>query len=188
MVATWVSTRQGSWLEERRPSDQERHGNQCLKMCVCVCVCWGGWEREGRRERESIFFSHMQGKVALSACNHRFVTVATSNRLMAISEKAKEKEILTVSHTCTVSSWLPKTIQMLTCKEHPEMIASSPMLTFQCLCKNVCSSRSWERGPGDKDAVIKLFISSPISLDCCRCTAMPVATRRERQMQTWKMS
>ena len=38
-----------------------------------------------------------QGKVALSACNHRFVTVASNNRLMAISEKAKEKEILTVS-------------------------------------------------------------------------------------------
>jgi hypothetical protein len=54
-------------------------------------------EREGRRKRE-FYFLLSQGKVALSACNHRFVTVATSNRLMAISEKAKEKEILTVSH------------------------------------------------------------------------------------------
>ena len=59
-------------------------------MCVCVCVCVCESERD-----DSLL--HSQGKVALSACNHRFVTVATSNRLMAISEKAKEKEILTVS-------------------------------------------------------------------------------------------
>ena len=45
----------------------------------------------------TFIYSFVQGKVALCACNHRFVTVGTNERLMAVSEKAKEKEILTVS-------------------------------------------------------------------------------------------
>ena len=68
----------------------------CAPMHVCVCVCVCERERERESERDDSLL-HSQGKVALSACNHRFVTVATSNRLMAISEKAKDKEILTVS-------------------------------------------------------------------------------------------
>ena len=38
-----------------------------------------------------------QGKLALCACNHRFLTVTEDNKLMAVSEKAREKEMLTVS-------------------------------------------------------------------------------------------
>ena len=66
-------------------------------------------EKERERERERSLQCHdlyislyTQGKVALCACNHRFVTVATNNRLMAVSEKAKEKEILTVSYNESV--------------------------------------------------------------------------------------
>ena len=39
----------------------------------------------------------MQGKLALCACNHRFVTVTDKGKLMATSEKAREKEIFIVS-------------------------------------------------------------------------------------------
>ena len=41
----------------------------------------------------------VQGKLALCACNHRFLTVAddSHSKLMATSEKAREREILTVS-------------------------------------------------------------------------------------------
>ena len=38
-----------------------------------------------------------QGKLALCACTHRFVTVTDDNRLVASSEKAREREILKVS-------------------------------------------------------------------------------------------
>ncbi len=41
--------------------------------------------------------SCVQGRLALSACNHRFLTVTDDNKLMAVSEKAREREILTVS-------------------------------------------------------------------------------------------
>ena len=39
----------------------------------------------------------LQGKVALSACNHRFLTVTDDGRLVAASEKAREREVMTVS-------------------------------------------------------------------------------------------
>ena len=43
-----------------------------------------------------------QGKLALCACTHRFVTVTDDNKLVASSEKAREREILTVSRSFSV--------------------------------------------------------------------------------------
>ena len=46
---------------------------------------------------------YLQGKFALCASTHRFLTVTSDSKIMAISEKAKEKEIMTVSkigHQC----------------------------------------------------------------------------------------
>ena len=41
--------------------------------------------------------SLLQGNAALCASNHRFVTVTSDDRVMAVSEKAKEREMLIVS-------------------------------------------------------------------------------------------
>ena len=38
-----------------------------------------------------------QGKVALCACNHRFLSVTKDGHLIAASEKAQEREVMTVS-------------------------------------------------------------------------------------------
>lgn len=43
-----------------------------------------------------VYVAILQGKLALCACNHRFLTVTGEGKLMAVSEKAREKEILTV--------------------------------------------------------------------------------------------
>ena len=39
----------------------------------------------------------MQGKVALCACNHRFLSVTEDGCLVAASEKAEKREVMTVS-------------------------------------------------------------------------------------------
>ena len=54
-----------------------------------------------------------QGNAALCASTHRFLTITSDSRIMAVSEKAKESEMLTVSHMilllCTrMSSFSPK--------------------------------------------------------------------------------
>ena len=78
MVVIWIEQdRKGRGVKREKERERER-------------------EIERERERERDLCPPFQGKVALCACNHRFVTISTSNRLMAISEKAKEKEILTV--------------------------------------------------------------------------------------------
>jgi len=53
------------------------------------------WERHYTK---AALILSVQGKLALCACNHRFLTVTDDihSRLMATSEKAREKEILTV--------------------------------------------------------------------------------------------
>ena len=38
----------------------------------------------------------VQGKMAMCACNHRFLGL-TSDKVMAVSEKAREKEMIIVS-------------------------------------------------------------------------------------------
>ena len=46
-------------------------------------------------------FFWCQEKFALCASTHRFLTVTTDDKIMAVSEKAKEKEVMTViKHTC----------------------------------------------------------------------------------------
>lgn len=52
----------------------------------------GRAEAMGPRETWDPVFE--EGKLALSACTHRFVTVTSDNKLMASSEKAREREIL----------------------------------------------------------------------------------------------
>ena len=42
--------------------------------------------------------------MALSACNHRFLTVTAKNQPMAVSEKAKEKEMIKVKISIKSSS------------------------------------------------------------------------------------
>ena len=38
-----------------------------------------------------------QSKLALCACNHRFLAVTEEGKLMAVSEKASDREMITVS-------------------------------------------------------------------------------------------
>ena len=45
----------------------------------------------------------LQGKLALCACTHRFVSAISGKRLMAASEKAKENEVLKVSYLIPIS-------------------------------------------------------------------------------------
>ena len=50
----------------------------------------------------------LQGKLALCASTHRFVTAVEGKRLMAASDKAKENEIFNVSETVDMqidTSW-----------------------------------------------------------------------------------
>ena len=44
----------------------------------------------------------LQGKAAVCACNHRFLTVTDEGRLLVASEKAQEREVMTVRE-CIVS-------------------------------------------------------------------------------------
>ena len=43
------------------------------------------------------FLLSTQERFALCGCNHRFLTLTSDNRIMAVSEKATDKEIMTVS-------------------------------------------------------------------------------------------
>ena len=40
----------------------------------------------------------VQNKTALCACNHRFLSLTDKGQLLAVSEKAKEQEMLKVRH------------------------------------------------------------------------------------------
>ena len=44
-----------------------------------------------------LMYCMLQGRLALCACTHRFISAVKGKRLMAASEKAKENEILNVS-------------------------------------------------------------------------------------------
>ena len=65
---------------------KSRYGIVLKKWCVCV-----------------------QGRLALCACTHRFLTVAEDGRLLAASEKAQEREILTVSVLCILNRFVVNT-------------------------------------------------------------------------------
>ncbi|CAI7996118.1 Protein FRG1 [Geodia barretti] len=54
----------------------------------------GRTEAMGPREQWELVFE--EGKVALCACNHRFLTVTDDGRLVAASEKAQEREVMTM--------------------------------------------------------------------------------------------
>jgi hypothetical protein len=52
-----------------------------------------------------MYLYSLQGKLALCASTHRFVTAVQGKRLIAASDKAKENEIFNVRGTCSRWAW-----------------------------------------------------------------------------------
>ena len=74
----------------------------------------------------------MQGKLALCACNHRFLTVTDDNKVIATAEQAKESEMLTVSSAMSQEAILLTSLLSLLTSPCPSSLSSCPSSLSSC--------------------------------------------------------